>query len=297
MGEIMSLLSGISLAGSSVSTRKGVFHARESFSALPISIAVGIILTFIVLLITGRMGQLAHLNLLGIVSFGGAGVVHYLIGRRSTYIGLRLIGANRMEPLLATNMIIAISFGLFFLDETLTLYHILGISAVFGGVILIGTSVEGFSKGVTIDRSTLLKGLASGLFAGLCYGMSPLLVKIGLLQLDDALVGTFVSHIAAGLIVMLFFVKHEHRSQIVSLNSKAMIPIIIGSILLALGQILRYIAFGLSPINIVTPLTATNNLFVPAFSYLFNRKMESFSPRVLGGAFAVIAGIYIIMLS
>lgn len=296
MGEILSLLSGVSFAGSNVFTRRGVFYARESFSALPITIGIGLVIFFMALLMSGIAGRLGWLSWIGILSLGGAGVLHFLIGRAFNYTSLRLIGANRTEPLLTSNMIFSIILGLIFLNETLTLPQVLGIAAVCLGVVLIGTSAEGFSKGTKLAKSVLLKGTAAGLLAGFCYGTSTLFIKIGLQEVGSGIAGGFVSHLAAGLVVAVFMIGQEHRSQVRRLNRVAFVPMVIGGVALALGQIFRYVALELVPINVVAPLMATVNLFVPVFSFLVNRKMEVFSAKVVGGSVAVIVGVYVILL-
>jgi drug/metabolite transporter (DMT)-like permease len=296
MGQILSLLSGMFFGGSNVFTRRGVFHAQESFSALPITVAIGTLLFFMTVLIAGDTGRLAYLSWIGILSLGGAGIVHFVIGRAFNYASLGLIGANRTEPLLATNILFAVAFGLIFLDESLTFLHAVGIGAVFLGVVLIGTSREGFGKGKTLTKATVLKGVGAGLLAGFCYGVSSLLIKVGFREAGSPLAGGLISHIAAALMVGFFLIDGEHRAQLSRLSGAAFISIAFGGTLLALGQIFRYLALGLVPINIVAPLTATANLFVPIFSFLINRKMEVFSAKVLGGSIAVIAGVYIILL-
>jgi len=296
VGEILSLLAGAAFGGSNVFTRRGVFHARESFSALPITIGVGIIIFLIALLVSGMAVRLALLSWVGIVSLGGAGILHFLIGRSFTYTSLRLIGANRTEPLLTSNMLFSIAFGLIFLHETLTALQTVGIAAIFLGVLLISMSSEGSVKGTKPGKGVILKGVAAGLLAGLCYGISTLFIKVGLREVGSGIAGGFVSHIAAGLAVAALVVGHENRARLWRLSRTAFIPMLIGGTALAVGQILRYVALGLVPINVVSPLTSTANLFVPVFSFMVNRKMEAFSAKVIGGTIAVIAGVYIILL-
>ncbi len=295
MGEILSVLSGLGYAGSNVFNRRGVFYARESFSALPISMGVGILLFFVVTLATGSLARLSSLSWLGILSLSGAGIVHFVIGRAFNYTSLHLIGANRTSPLLATNTVFAVAFGLIFLDETLTLFRAVGIAAILCGIVLIGTSGRDVSKEVELEKGVLYRGIAAGLLAGLCYGTSPLLIKLGLREIGSPLAGGFVSYIAAGLVVLMLL-NQKHRSQLGRLNRMALVPIMIGSVSVTLAQIFRYLALAFTPISIVTPLISTNNLFVPFLSFAVNRRLEVFSARVLGGSLAVIAGVFVIVL-
>lgn len=295
MGEILSMLSGLGYAGSNVFNRRGVFYARETFSALPISMGVGILFFLVATLATGSTGKLSSLSLIGILSLSGAGIVHFVIGRAFNYSSLHLIGANRTSPLLATNTIFAIAFGMVFLHETLTLFRALGVAITLFGVVLIGTSGRDTVKESELKRGDLYRGVAAGLLAGLCYGSSPLLIKFGLREIGSPLAGGLVSYIASGLVVIVFL-NQRHRAQLGNLNRLALGPILIGSISVTMAQIFRYLALAFTPISVVTPLISTSNVFVPFLSFAVNRRIEAFSIRVLGGTLAVVAGVFMVIL-
>lgn len=296
MGEILSLFSGIAFGSSNVFTRRGVFQARESFSPLPISIGIGLIILLAAMLVSGTSGVLTRISWLAIVSLSGAGVLHFVIGRSLNYTSLRLIGANRAQPLIGCNIIFAIAFGLIFLNEAITLRQIAGVAAVSLGVMLIGTSAEGFARGTKMEKPVLAKGIAAGLAAGLCYGTSPLLIKIGITESGSALAGSFISHAAAAVVVLVVLVNGKNRSQLANLNKAAFGSMMVGGTSLAFGQLLRYIALGLVPINIAVPLSSTDIIFVPVFSFFLNRRIEVFSWKVISGTLLVMLGLYVILL-
>ncbi len=296
MGELLALLSGFSFATSNVYTRRGIYFAREAFSPLPISMGIGIILFLILIVINGDIDQLSLLSWIGILSFSAAGIVHFVIGRSLNYNSLRLIGANRAAPLLAANVLLATTFGMIFLHEHLSLLRALGICTIFLGLVLIGTSAERGSASSKIERRVLFKGMALGLGAGMCYGISPLFVKIGFREIGSPFAGGLVSYAAAGLIVLIFLAKEERRRGLGKLTKSAFFPMLVGGTTVALAQIFRYIALGFAPINVVAPLIATNNIYVPFLSFLVNRKMEVFSVKVLGGTAAVIVGVLAVLL-
>ncbi len=296
MGELLSLASGVAFGSSNVLTRRGVFQARESFSPLPISIAIGILVMLVAVLIEGSAGRLAFLSLTGILALAGAGILHFVVGRAFNYTSLSLLGANRAQPLIGANILIAIAFGMIFLHETISLNQALGAIAVFSGVVIIGSSAEGFARGAKLTGPAKLKGIATALLAGLCYGTSPLLIKIGLREINSGVAGSLVSHLAAGLVIAAFLVSQRNRARLRKLDRQALGSMVAGGTSLALGQIMRYLALGLAPITVAIPLASTDNISVPIVSYLVNRKIEVFSPRVLGGTFMVVAGIYVILL-
>lgn len=296
MGEIVSLFSGIAFGSSNVFTRRGVFLARESFSPLPISIGIGLVILLAAMLVSGTSGFLARISWVAMLSLSGAGVLHFVVGRIFNYTSLRLIGANRAQPLIGANIIFAVVFGLIFLNETITAMRVAGVVAVCLGVVLIGTSAEGFAEGTKLEKAVLLKGIAAGLAAGLCYGISPLLIKIGLTESGSAFAGGFVSHAAAGLVVLVVLMSPRNRVQLARLNKAAFGSMLVGGTSLALGQVLRYVALGLVPINIAIPLASTDIIFVPILSFFLNRRIEIFSPKVLIGTLLVTLGMLAVLL-
>ncbi|MBI2934271.1 MAG: DMT family transporter [Chloroflexi bacterium] len=297
MGEFLSLLSGLNFAASNVSTRRGVYFARESFSPLPISMAVGILMFLTAVIVSGTAGKLGLLSWWGIFALSAAGIIHFVFGRGFNYISLRLIGANRTSPLMATNVLFATGFAFLFLREAVTPIQAMGVSTVFLGLILIGSSGGGGTGEAKLARKDLVKGLAAGLACGLCYGISPLFVRVGVREIGSPYAGGLVSYLAAGLLVAFFLGKPGNRHCLARLPRPAFLPILIGGLTVGLAQVLRYMALDFTPVAIVTPLTATNSIFVPFLSWLVNRKMEAFSIRVLGGTAAAIGGVFLILRS
>ncbi len=297
MGEFFSLLSGISYAGSNVFTRRGVYFSKETFSPLLISMTLGVFLFSLAVLISGTASNLKLVSGWGILALSAAGVIHFVVGRSLNYTSLRLIGANRAVPLMSANVLFATVFAVIFLRETLVPIHALGTSAIFLGLVLIGTSSGGTPGTDKMGRKDLFKGMAAGLAAGLCYGISPLFVTIGVREVGSPFAGGLVSYLAAGLVTAMFLARPQQRRCLASLPRPALVSMLIGGSSVTAAQVFRYVALGFTPVNVVAPLSSTNNLFVPFLSWLVNRKIEVFSARVLAGAAAMIAGVFIILLT
>ncbi len=294
MGEILSLLSGVSYAGSNVFTRRGVHFARESFSPLPISVAIGVFFFFLAVLLSGSSGKLGLLSWWGFFALSAAGIIHFVIGRSFNYTSLRLIGANRTTPLMSTNVLFSTVLAIILLRETVVPVHALGIGSVFLGIVLIGTSSRGGGE-VRTTRKDLFKGIGAGLCSGLCYGISPLFVKVGVQEIGSPFAGGLVSYLAAALVVAFFLTRPQQRHCLTCLPRPAFTSMLIGGSSVGAAQIFRYTALSFAPVNIVAPLSSTNNLIVPFLSWIVNRKMETFSVKVFGGTAAVLTGISIIL--
>ena len=66
------------------------------------------------------------------------------------------------------------------------------------------------------------------------------------------------------------------------------------SLATAVAQIGRYLALDYSTVGAVIPISATYALFFYPLSFIINRQIEDFSPRVIIGGLAVIAGVFLI---
>lgn len=294
MGQLMALLSGVAFAVSNTYNRRSVYFTKESFSPLAVSLGIGILLLFVAMLVSGSASSMSSLSWWGLLSLSAAGIIHFVIGRMFNYTGLRLVGANITAPLMATNVLFAAVLAWVFLGETLSVMHGLGIAAVFVGLALITSSSGGTGAG-KIERRTLWKGVGAGLAAGLCYGISPLFVRVGVREIGSPYAAGFVSYAASGVVVVFLLVRMDLRRCLLKIPSSAVPSMITGGVSVTAAQILRYVALEFLPVNVVTPLTSTNNLFTPFMSWIVNRKLEVFSVRVMLGTVAMLTGVLIVM--
>ncbi|MBI4333369.1 MAG: DMT family transporter [Chloroflexi bacterium] len=297
MGELLALLSGVSYAGSNVFTRRGVFFSKETYSPLVISMCLGVLLFFLTMLISGGASSLMGVSWWGIMALSAAGIIHFVIGRSLNYTSLRLIGANRTVPLMSTNVLFATVLAIVFLKEAIVPLHAVGTASIFLGLVLIGMSSGGTPGTGKTGRAELFKGMAAGLSAGLCYGVSSLFVSVGVREVGSPFAGGLVSYLAAGVVTLAFLVRPQQRRCLACLPRPALVSMLIGGSSVTAAQVFRYVALAFTPVNVVAPLTSTNNLFVPFLSWVVNRKMEVFSAKVLVGAAAMITGVAIILLT
>jgi drug/metabolite transporter (DMT)-like permease len=58
----------------------------------------------------------------------------------------------------------------------------------------------------------------------------------------------------------------------------------------------RFSALALAPVSMVIPLMRSSVLFTLALNYVFNRHLESFEPKVLGGIFISMVGAILLVI-
>jgi drug/metabolite transporter (DMT)-like permease len=227
---------------------------------------------------------------------GAAGIIHFVAGRMLSYNAYRIIGANKAFPFVNTVPFYAVIFSVIFLGESLTLYLVLGVLCIFTGVVLVTIERRSVSEGRRIGfLSTEFKGIMAALGGALCWGTTPVLIKVALEEIGSPYVGVFVAYVAASIVMAFFFSHKQSREQMAQLPvMAALIPLVISGILAATGQLFCYVALSYSPAGRVSSLITTNALFVLLFSFLLNRQIEVFTPRVILGMVATVAGAFLI---
>ncbi len=297
IGLVIASFSGLFHCLSSIFVRRGVYRSGESFSPLPISNFAGLVLFGLTILISGQAGQLASLPWQGVSYLAGAGILHFVIGRSLAYTGLRLIGANRTNPVVTSNILVSASVGIFFLGEPVTVYLIPALLLIFGGIILIGRTGSSDLGEKGMSKGTLARGLLASLGAALCWGISPVLVKIGLESVSDPILASFISYTAASIVVGTLLLHPKNSEKLRRLDRGSLIPITTGAAFNSAGHLFRYIALTYSPVSLVAPLlNSISGLLIFPLSFLMNRKIEVFDLGVIAGAIAVLAGVLLIFL-
>ncbi|MFC1955449.1 EamA family transporter [Chloroflexota bacterium] len=297
IGMLLALASGFGFSVEQVFVRKGAHRSGESFSPVVISLFLGVIVFGILVVISGEVNEMASLSWLGVSSLTGAGILHFLIGRMAAYTSVRLIGANRAVPIHSSNLLFAALLGIIFLKESFGVPLLLAILLISGGIILIGARRAPRATETNISRGTLTKGVLAALTSAICWSVSPLLVKIGLNEVGSPLLGTFISYIAASIIMGILVSYPGNNQRLRRLERTSLIPFTIASIAVSVGQLCRYVALDYTQISIAIPLIGSARaLFTFPLSFLFNRQIESFNLRTMIGAISIVMGIFLLML-
>jgi len=287
IGLIITLLSAVVFAGGNVLTRKGVYHAGESFTGVFISIFVGVLFFALLTLFSGAWHRLLSLSWQGFTLLGVAGIIHFVLGRYLAYDCFRFIGVNRGSVILRSSNFYAVILGILFLKEPVTPFLVLAVLCVTAGVTLV--SVE---RGDEVSKLPS-RGVLAGLGGAFCWGTSGVLIKPVIEEIGSPLAAAFISYIAAFLVVAGFLFGRGQRKQLTQLHREALVPLVISAILIAVAQLLRYLALSYSPVSVVSPLIGTSSLFVFFLSFLLNRNIEVFSWRVFIGIVVTVVGTFL----
>jgi drug/metabolite transporter (DMT)-like permease len=295
-GLILALFASVSFAVCAIIIRKTVAQTGESFTAMVISVFIGIPFFAVALFFSGEWSKLFSVSSRAFISLGIAGIIHFIVGRWLSYSALRFIGANKTTPLLMTNPFYTVTFSILFLQESLTIYLVLGLLCIFAGAALITTEKESVSE----ERQEALfsnnvKGILVALGAALCWGITPILIKPAVTEIGSPVVGAFISYVTASIVTALLFLRRQHREYMGRLTLVAtLLPLVISGLLASAGQLLNYTALSMSPASLISPLMGTQIFFIFFLSFLVNRQIEVFTPKVIIGMVATGVGTFFI---
>jgi drug/metabolite transporter (DMT)-like permease len=295
IGLIFALLASVSFAGSVVFVRKASAHTGESFTTTAVSAFMGIPFFAVVLLITGDWSNLLTVSWRAFILLGTAGVIHFIVGRFLGYSAYRLIGANKATPFVMTNPFYTVIFGVLFLNEILTVYLVLGVICIFTGVALISTERKSVIEEVPGASSRKeVSGILTALGASLCWGTTPILIKPAVAEVGSPFAGAFISYVVAAVVMAFFFCRGQYRQQMgrIPVFIAALVYMLLGALCSSSGQLFFYTGLSYSPASVVNPLIATHILFVYLFSFLLNRHIEIFTPKIILGMAVVVVGTF-----
>jgi len=135
-------------------------------------------------------------------------------------------------------------------------------------------------------------GTAFGIGAALAYGASSVFIRQGISNLAPPLVGAAVSLLSGTLVFLIIRVRDFSAN--LTQNRKAVGFFLLAGLASSLGIVSSFFALSLTPVVTVSPLQSTSPLFVMLWSYLFLRRLERITPRLILGSVLVIFGVILI---
>lgn len=306
LGIVFALLGAMSFAMNSASVRRAVTLGAAS-QGLYLTIFSGTGLFLIAALVSGQIFQANIVADHEFAFMAAGGIVHILGGRYCNYRAVRAIGANRTQPLVGLSMLMSVGIAILWLKEELDLLKATGIVLVLIGPALVAPKQRSKKKAASVDSSAVTSGtaaftpnMAEGYFFGLAaaalWGAGPVLMRAGVHSNGLAMLGGTVAYAAASAVLLLTLFIPGQASGAIALSRGARGMFLIAGVSSWLANMFRFAALALAPVSIVIPLMRSSVLFSLATNFIFNRHLESFEPRVLGGIFISLAGAILLVI-
>jgi drug/metabolite transporter (DMT)-like permease len=319
LGVIFALLGAFSFGMNGATVRRGVAQAPAS-QGLYITIFVGWVMFVIAALISGQFFQAGGLTLRNYLLLGAGGIVHIMAGRYCNYRAVAAMGANRAGPVIGTSTLAAVIIAVLWLDEVITPMKAVGILLVMVGPALVarrrrparapaaapaavpaGASPDApvpvRPRGSSVvDDPRLKEGYFFGVMGALFWGGGPVLMRAGLGDSGLGVFGGVVTYGAAGAVLMLSLAIPGQLAGAVALDRSSRLWFLASAGNSFFANLFRMSALALAPVSVVVPLMRISTLAQMGFNFIFNRRLESYEPRVLAGVAVSLVGATLLVL-
>ncbi len=276
--QAIGLLTAWTYGISIISARRGLQYSNASTVTLLSLISQTVILWTLVAAFTG-VPDVGRGFLLAAMTVG----LLMPVLRWLTYTGISKIGAARGTALRSTHPLFSALLALTFLGETATAPLLTGIMLVVAGIVLISWREE---KRISTARWWHGAYSLSGAFtAAVVHNVARASLKSAAYPiLFSAIVG------AVSLVNFTAYLALAGGSNRPVWDRRAMKPFLAAAVLENLGFLLFNTALSVGPVVIVTPMVATQPMWVLVFTVVFLRSIEMVTPRTVSGCLAVVAG-------
>ena len=211
------------------------------------------------------------------------------LARVSLYMAFSRLGLSRPTIVIGTTPFWATLMAILFLGEPFTLRIAAGTGATTVGVILLAYE--------NLPRSEWKKvHLLFAQFAAICFGARDVVARVGVKDFPFPLVaGALAPSIACLFLSILFFSGPEaFRFR---LEKRALPHLILSGLFYVTAYFSLFAALNAGHVVTVAPVIHSTPLFTLIISFLFLRKEERLSARVVLGGILVVLGVTIISLA
>jgi len=302
LGTILSLTSAATFGMNAATIRRGVLTGSV-IQGMSISLGLGLPFFLIISIVVGSFAQIWEFSTKSYILLALGGAIHFAFGRYCNYRATKAMGGILVRPLQQFSVILSLALAILFLGETLTPLRICGIILVLLGPLIMMRDHKNFTGKMerqnaekTLSRIKFVpnytEGIIFGIGSALGFGVSPVFVRaaIGDLNLTAAIAGGVVSYSAAAFVILLIILQPSRMRHVFAMSITSIRWFSFSAVLIAIAQMLRYMALAVAPVSVVTPIQQTTTIFQVIFAWIFNREHEPFGVWVLLGIFSSLLG-------
>jgi len=281
--------------------RRGTIQVSSRCIAA-ISIFTGPFFFLLIAGINGEIAGIAQFSWQAHGFFALAGIIHFALGRNCGFRAVQLIGSTRSSTIAGFGFIVSITLAIIILWETITPLGLFGVLFALTGPLLIAmkepvVTNNAASDRILVDRRTLYKGMFYAIGAATFWGSSSIFIKLGLQTGATPMAGSFIAYLAASIFISpSVWLRREYRREMLSVDGRSLRLALLSGLTLNVGQMLRYLALAFTSVIVFSFMVQTIPLWTLLFSFIFNRKLESFSRWVLLGNALMVTGIILVLI-
>jgi drug/metabolite transporter (DMT)-like permease len=288
-GVALALLSAMSFGLSQILVRKNLDKSTYIYISLVVTIMGNVILWPLALTFI----DLSTVNFEGLLLFVFAGLLAPGIARLFYFKGMETAGISANASIFATYPLYTSIIAILLLGEEITVINWIGLVCIIAGVIFVGRSIH---KGDSSHKSVSKKGFIIPVLGSLAIAFSQIVRKEGLNIYNQPLLGVAVGYTTALIVypIVMAFSKDAGASRFSRQDMRLFWKPGVG---IAAGWLLSFLALSQEMVSIVAPILQTELLFILFFAYIFLRKIEKYSLKLVVSAFLIIVGVVLISIN
>jgi drug/metabolite transporter, DME family len=284
IGAALAVLSAATSAISVVLVRK---YSNQS-STFNISLAISWVGMVVLWPLAVALTDFSLVNVASILLFALSGVLTPGFVRLLYYQGMKKLGAPVNSSLFSVYPLYTSLLAVLFLTEVLAPGNWAGIlMVVLGGVLVEWSSREAGSLGHS------KKDLIYPILGGVALGFGSILRKYGLNLFDAPVLGVAVAYTASLLPFLVIVMFSESTRKQLSLKRDMRLFWVAG-IGQAITWMLSFYALSFDDVSVITPLLSIEPVFVALFAFLYLRKIEHVSPRLVVSIVLTLIGVVLV---
>jgi DME family drug/metabolite transporter len=285
IGAALAVLSAATSAISVVLVRK---YSNQS-STFNISLAISWVGMLILWPLAVILTDFSLINIGSILLFALSGVLTPGFVRLLYYQGMKKLGAPVNSSLFSIYPLYTSLLAVLFLSEILAPGNWAGIMMVFlGGILVEWSAREGSTK-----NKYSRKDLIYPIIGGVALGIGSILRKYGLTLFDAPVLGVSVAY-TASLLPFLFVLAFSAPTRKELYLKRDMRLFWVAGVGQAITWMLSFYALSFDDVSVMTPLLSIEPVFVALFAFLYLRRIERVSPRLLVSIVLTVLGVVLV---
>jgi len=227
-------------------------------------------------------------NLPSIILFTLSGILTPGFVRLLYYQGMNKLGAAVNSSFFSVYPLYTSLLAVFFLSEFLAPGNWAGILLVFFGGILVEWSTRGASQNKHSRKDHIYP-----LLGGIALGISSILRKSALNNFDAPVLGVAIAYTVSLLpfLVMLAFSEQTRKELSLKRDTRLFWVAGIGQ---AITWLLIFYALAFEDVSVITPLVSIEPVFIAIFAFLYLRKIESVSSKLIVSIILTVLGVVLV---
>lgn len=226
----------------------------------------------------------------GVFFFAIAGIASGIF-RLIYFKGMERVGASVNSSIFATYPMYTAIFAVLLLNENLSSINWVGIACIVSGVVLIERRL---SNPKADPKKNVKQSLIFPVLAALTIAASFIIRKHGLNVYNEPLLGVAIEFLFGFLLYLPIIVFLGARRKALSLRRDFRL-FWKASVCVSLGRIFSFYALSLERVAIINSLMGTEPLFVLFFSYMYLKKLEHISLKLVLSTLFIVLGVALVV--